>query len=137
VSCAGAAQYWAKANLSELERITNKLNDELKCYGVGQGLDFRVVALSGGFSRLQVNEAVRDLHASTTRVIVLDYDGTLAPDGALPIDPTDEALSVLHTLSSDPANSVHMVSGRSREVSTVSSSLVFDSFLSSCPTRQC
>lgn len=96
-----------------------------------------MVALSGGFSRLQVNEAVRDLHASTTRVIVLDYDGTLAPDGALPIDPTDEALSVLHTLSSDPANSVHMVSGRSREVSTVSSILVFDFFRSSCPTRQC
>ena len=111
-----AAQYWASANLSELERITSRLQHNYKRYGVGEGLDFKVVALGDNMSRLQVEDAAGDMSASSSRLFVFDYDTTLAPYGTLPIGPSLEVLNALGALASDQANLVQVISRCSKEV---------------------
>ncbi len=56
------------------------------------------------------------LRAALRRLLLLDYDGTLVPFAPLPdlAFPDDDLRGLLGTLASDPANLVHVVSGRSR-----------------------
>jgi trehalose 6-phosphate synthase/phosphatase len=55
--------------------------------------------------------------ASSRRLLLLDYDGTLAPFTERPEDarPTPALLDALRRLTADPANEVVIVSGRDRE----------------------
>ena len=48
-----------------------------KCYGLGFGLNFRVVHLSSTFRKLDTSAVVADYLKSSRRKIVVDYDGTL------------------------------------------------------------
>jgi trehalose 6-phosphate synthase/phosphatase len=56
------------------------------------------------------------LRAAPRRLLLLDYDGTLVPFAPMPelAFPDDELRTILATLAGDPANEVHVVSGRSR-----------------------
>jgi trehalose 6-phosphate synthase/phosphatase len=54
---------------------------------------------------------------STSRLLLLDYDGTLAPYATLPQEasPSSSLLKLLSRLSKDPKTVIAIVSGRSRE----------------------
>jgi trehalose 6-phosphate synthase/phosphatase len=60
--------------------------------------------------------AMSALRSAPSRILLLDYDGTLVPFAALPdlAFPDDELRALLTGLASDPGNHLHVVSGRSR-----------------------
>jgi trehalose 6-phosphate synthase/phosphatase len=116
--------YWSRSFMTDLER-TCKGHVRRRCYGIGFGLGFRVVALDPDFRRLRTDLIVSAYKKSTSRAILLDYDGTMIPQASInnPM-PSPEVLAVLNTLCSDPQNFVVIVSGRGR--------IVLDQCFSSC-----
>jgi len=73
-------------------------------------------------ARFMDARAIRNLHddyrAASTRLLFLDYDGTLVPLAETPEQayPDGEILKILDTLSGDPRNTVVIISGRERSV---------------------
>lgn len=64
---------------------------------------------------LPVEEFIAAYQRAAKRLLLLDYDGTLVPFAARPRDaaPDPELLALLAQLTTDPANSVFVISGRS------------------------
>ncbi len=104
--------YWAKSFMLDLER-TCRDHTRRRCYGIGFGLSFRVVALDPSFKKLRNELIVAAYKKSSSRAILLDYDGTMMPTSHKE-SPSPEVLSLLNTLCSDPKNVVFIVSGRPR-----------------------
>mmetsp|Transcript_6377 Transcript_6377/g.19782 ORF Transcript_6377/g.19782 Transcript_6377/m.19782 type:complete len:833 (-) Transcript_6377:104-2602(-) len=110
--------YWAQSFIQDLHRVT-KNHATMKCYGLGLGLDtYRMVALDSNFRRLN-EETVRESYKSSrTRVLLLDYDGTLtthrAGSGIVSLEPSADVIKLLSALTSDTANYVVVLSGRSQ-----------------------
>ncbi|KAJ7541717.1 hypothetical protein O6H91_10G072800 [Diphasiastrum complanatum] len=107
--------FWARSFMADLERICLEHSQKL-CYGIGFGLRFRVVALDPNFRKLLTEHIVFAYKRSMSRIILLDYDGTMMPQGIIDRAPSSEMLSVLNVLCSDPRNVVFIVSGRGREI---------------------
>lgn len=108
------AVFWAASNFSELQRACRN-HAALRCYGLGFGLNFRIVALDPYFRRLPLDRVFSAYAAATRRALVFDFDGTLAPPApSFPTRPTAELLASLAALTADPANVVYIVSGRRR-----------------------
>lgn len=105
--------YWARSFVQDLERAC-KDHYNRRCWGVGLGLGFRVVALSPSFRKLSVDHVVSSYSRTKGRAIFLDYDGTLMSESSIVKDPSTDIISMLKTLCSDPRNSVFIVSGRGR-----------------------
>ncbi|KAM3255592.1 hypothetical protein ACQJBY_048674 [Aegilops geniculata] len=68
--------YWSKSYIHDLERSCRD-HFRRRCWGIGLGFGFRVVALDRNFKKLTVDSIVADYKKSNSRVILLDYDGTL------------------------------------------------------------
>lgn len=66
----------------------------------------------------QLNDIKHRYDAANSRLIVLDYDGTLAPFVKNPMDakPSKRLLSLLKKLADDSKNKVIINSGRNREI---------------------
>ena len=64
------------------------------------------------------NKMVREFDGSRSRILFLDYDGTLAPFKSRPdaAAPDKALLAVLSTLSEDPRNNLVIISGRNRSL---------------------
>ena len=64
----------------------------------------------------RLGDELSALRAAPRRLLLLDYDGTLVPFAAMPelAFPDDEVRTLLGALAGDPANIVHVISGRSR-----------------------
>lgn len=108
--------YWAAANFLELQRCCRS-HATLRCYGLGFGLNFRVVALDPNFSKLQVERCAEMYHKSSKRLLLFDYEGTLVTSSpSFPTRPTLELQTALRTLAADPANTVYVVSGRVKSI---------------------
>ena len=78
-------------------------------------MGFRIVALDPTFRKLSVDHiasAYRDTHS---RLILLDYDGTMMPQATINKTPSREVIAVLNYLCSDPENMVFIVSGRDKD----------------------
>lgn len=105
--------YWARSFLQDLER-TCKDHVGRRCWGIGFGLSFRVVALDPNFRKLSMEHIVSAYKRTTTRAILLDYDGTLMPQCAIDKSPTSRTIEVLNNLCRDKNNMVFIVSARSR-----------------------
>jgi trehalose 6-phosphate synthase/phosphatase len=106
--------YWAASNIAELQRATEKTGNA-RCYGLGFGLNFRVVALDPNFRKLETAQLAAEYASTTRRVLLLDYDGTLVPQASYDQPPSKELLSTLRRLTEDPNNAaVCIVSGRQR-----------------------
>ncbi|KAI3729683.1 hypothetical protein L6452_18346 [Arctium lappa] len=105
--------YWARSFLQDLER-TCKDHVTKRCWGIGFGLSFRVVALDPNFRKLLMEHIVSAYKGSTTRVILLDYDGTLMPQSSIDKSPSSETIEMINTLCRDKNNMVFVVSARSR-----------------------
>ncbi|HET8936386.1 MAG TPA: bifunctional alpha,alpha-trehalose-phosphate synthase (UDP-forming)/trehalose-phosphatase [Polyangiales bacterium] len=72
-------------------------------------------ALATAASELEA--AVQQLLAAKNRVLLLDYDGTLAPIAELPslAAPNQQLLTLLRRLVDAPGTAVHIVTGRSQD----------------------
>lgn len=51
----------------------------------------------------------------SSRLILLDYDGTMMPQGSVDKSPSEEVIKVLNGLCNDPQNVVFIVSGRGKD----------------------
>ncbi|KAJ7536975.1 hypothetical protein O6H91_12G090700 [Diphasiastrum complanatum] len=107
--------YWAQSFMGDLER-TCREHSKRRCYGIGFGLGFRVVALDPNFRKLLTEHIVSAYKRSSSRAILLDYDGTMMPQGSMDKSPSPEVISLLHRLCGDPKNIVFIVSGRGRPI---------------------
>jgi trehalose 6-phosphate synthase/phosphatase len=90
---------WAQDFITELERTSQKATPSSKQVG-----------------KHETKQLVRNYQQATSRLILLDYDGTLkqfvaSPDKAL-ARPSAKVKRVIRTLTDDPRNKVVIVSGR-------------------------
>lgn len=62
-------------------------------------------------------ELVKDFEKAESRLIILDYDGTLVPFAGHPrmAKPSEELLKILKSLSENPKNEVVLMSGRDKD----------------------
>ncbi|KAK4259911.1 hypothetical protein QN277_006192 [Acacia crassicarpa] len=109
--------YWARSFLQDLERACR---DHLRrrCWGIGFGLGFRVIALDPNFRKLSVEHIVSAYKRTKHRAILLDYDGTMMQPGTISTTPSADAVGILKSLCSDPDNVVFVVSGKERKTLT-------------------
>jgi len=109
--------YWARSFLQDLER---SCRDHLRrrCWGIGFGLGFRVIALDPNFRKLSVEHIVSAYKRTKHRAILLDYDSTMVQPGSISTTPSAEAVSILNSLCSDTKNCVFIVSGKERTTLT-------------------
>ncbi|GAB4845638.1 Probable alpha,alpha-trehalose-phosphate synthase [UDP-forming] 9 [Ancistrocladus abbreviatus] len=105
--------YWARSFAQDLERACRDHYTK-RCWGIGFGLTFRVLALSPSFRKLSVEYIVSVYTHSNRRAIFLDYDGTIVPESSIVKTPSPELISILNGLCDDPKNTVFIVSGRGR-----------------------
>lgn len=106
--------YWARSFLQDLER-TCRDHARRRCWGIGFGLGFRVIALDPNFRKLSVEHIVSAYKRTRNRAILLDYDGTMMPQTSINKTPTPEALAILNRLCHDPNNVVFLVSNTDKE----------------------
>ncbi|KAL1556510.1 Alpha,alpha-trehalose-phosphate synthase [UDP-forming] 6 [Salvia divinorum] len=115
--------YWGKSFLQDLER-TCKDHVRCRCWGIGFGLSFRVVALDPNFRKLAMEHIVSAYKRTKTRAILLDYDGTLMPQNSIDKKPSSKTVDILNSLCRDKNNVVFIVSSRPRNK--------LDAWFSSC-----
>ncbi|XP_042493020.1 probable alpha,alpha-trehalose-phosphate synthase [UDP-forming] 9 [Macadamia integrifolia] len=106
--------YWSRSFDQDLERACRE-HFLRRCWGIGFGLGFRVVALGPNFRKLSVEHIAPAYRRTNSRVILLDYDGTMMPQASVDKTPSNEVISVLNSLCSDPKNIVFIVSGRGKD----------------------
>ncbi|XP_077238245.1 putative alpha,alpha-trehalose-phosphate synthase [UDP-forming] 9 [Tasmannia lanceolata] len=106
--------YWAQSFYQDLERACRD-HFHRRCWGIGFGLGFRVVALGPNFRKISVEHIAPAYKAANSRVILLDYDGTVMPQASINKTPSSEVISILNSLCGDPKNIVFIVSGRGKE----------------------
>ncbi|KAG9140478.1 hypothetical protein Leryth_016211 [Lithospermum erythrorhizon] len=105
--------YWARSFMQDLER-SSKDHYSKRCWGIGLGLSFRVIALSPSFRKLSVDFIASSYKRTSRRAIFLDYDGTIVPQNSIIKAPSPEVIKLLNSLCSDPKNTIFIVSGRDR-----------------------
>ncbi|KAK4415234.1 putative alpha,alpha-trehalose-phosphate synthase [UDP-forming] 11 [Sesamum alatum] len=106
--------YWARSFDQDLERACAE-HYMKRCWGIGFGLNSRVVALGPNFRKLSVEHIVSAYNSTNSRLILLDYDGTMMPQDRVDKSPSPEVISVLNSLCNDPKNIVFIVSGRGKD----------------------
>ena len=106
--------YWARSFDQDLQRAC-KEHAIKTCWGIGFGLGFRVVALGPSFRKLSIERLVSKYRSAGSRMILLDYDGTIMPHASLNKAPSEEIISVLRSLCEDSKNVVFVVSGRHKD----------------------
>lgn len=109
--------YWARSFLQDLERAC-KDHMRRRCWGIGFGLGFRVIALDPNFRKLSVEHIVSAYKRTKNRAILLDYDGAMMLPGSIITTPNTEAIGILNNLCNDPRNVVFLVSGKDRKTLT-------------------
>ncbi|XP_042503781.1 alpha,alpha-trehalose-phosphate synthase [UDP-forming] 5-like [Macadamia integrifolia] len=109
--------YWAQSFLQDLQR-TCKDHEMRRCWGIGFGLNFRVIALDHNFRKLLVEHIVSAYKRTNNRAILLDYDGALMPKTSINTTPGPEVINILSSLCRDPKNVVFLVSGRDKKTLT-------------------
>jgi len=120
-------QRWALAVMLDLKGV-QKSSDASTYSGAGLGLGFRLLGMQTGFDSLDINKVTKSYKNSKSRLILLDYGGTiLANDNAnnlsryqvvkhlrAPSVPTEKIMGYLRDLCSDKKNTVFVVSGKER-----------------------
>uniref|UniRef100_A0A7S0CN27 Trehalose-phosphatase n=1 Tax=Proboscia inermis TaxID=420281 RepID=A0A7S0CN27_9STRA len=119
-------QRWALAVLLNLKAVQKDSN--VGRSGVGLGLGYRILGMDSGYDTLDMNKVARSYKDSRSRLIILDYGGTILPNDntdcftryqfvhklRTPTVPDNRLLSILKELCSDNRNHVFVVSGKER-----------------------
>ncbi|KAK4750407.1 hypothetical protein SAY87_003889 [Trapa incisa] len=104
--------YWTNSFLQDLERACQDHHSK-SCWGLGFGLGFRILSLPPALRKLSIEKVVSSYtRLTSSRVIFLDYDGTLVPQASIINTPSPKIISSLNCLCGDPGNTVFIVSGR-------------------------
>ncbi|KAK1549816.1 hypothetical protein Q3G72_008418 [Acer saccharum] len=106
--------YWARSFDQDLERSCREHLFK-RCWGVGLGFGFRIVALGPEFRKIGTHQIVNAYKTTNSRLILLDYDGTVMSQASVDKTPTALVISILNDLCSDPRNVVFIVSGRGKD----------------------
>lgn len=106
--------YWSRSFFQDMER-TCKDHFRRRCWGIGLGFGFRVVALDPNFRKLSLDAIVSAYLRSKNRAILLDYDGTVMPQTSMNKIPSQQVISLINTLCGDAKNTVFVVSGRGKD----------------------
>ncbi|KAK1379098.1 Trehalose phosphatase/synthase 5 [Heracleum sosnowskyi] len=109
--------YWTRSFLQDLERACRD-HVRRRCWGIGFGLGFRVIALDPNFRKLSVDHIVSAYKRTKNRAILLDYDGTMMMQRSICESPNAEAVGMLNNLCRDPKNVVFIVSGKDKKTLT-------------------
>ncbi|XP_075484758.1 alpha,alpha-trehalose-phosphate synthase [UDP-forming] 5-like [Primulina tabacum] len=109
--------YWANSFLQDLRRACQD-HVRRRCWGIGFGLGFRVIALDPSFRKLSVEHIVSAYKRTKSRAILLDYDGTMTVQSAVDMSPNIDSIQILNNLCIDPKNVVFIVSGKKKEILT-------------------
>ncbi|XP_021725865.1 probable alpha,alpha-trehalose-phosphate synthase [UDP-forming] 7 [Chenopodium quinoa] len=112
--CTHDVAFWSRSFFQDLER-TCRDHFRRRCWGIGLGFGFRVVALDPNFRKLTIDAIVSAFSRSKSRAILLDYDGTMMPQTSIDKKPSQEVISIINLLSADPRNTVFIVSGRGKD----------------------
>ncbi|KAJ4745069.1 trehalose phosphate synthase [Rhynchospora pubera] len=107
--------YWAQSFDQDLQRACQDHSVKKNCYGIGFGMSFRVVALGPGFNKLLVENVVSGYRKTCSRLVLLDYDGTMVPQSLIDKRPSEEVIQIVNRLCADPSNVVFVVSGRGKD----------------------
>ncbi|CAN8270906.1 unnamed protein product [Cochlearia groenlandica] len=116
--------YWARSYDQDLIRAC-KDHYNKRFWGVGFGLGFRVVALDPDFRKLCGDSIVTAYKRTSSRLILLDYDGTMMDQDTLDKRPSEDLISLINRLCNDTNNLVFIVSGRGKDP--------LSKWFSSCP----
>ncbi|GMH09204.1 hypothetical protein Nepgr_011044 [Nepenthes gracilis] len=106
--------YWAHSFLQDLERACRE-HVRRRCWGIGFGLGFRVIALDPSFRKLSVEHIVSAYKRTKNRAVLLDFDGAMTMQSTVCTNPNAEAVRVLNILCRDTKNVVFIVSGKDRK----------------------
>lgn len=106
--------YWAQSFDQDLQKAC-KDNSSMVILNFGLGMGFRVVALGPSFKKLSPELIDQAYRQTGNRLILLDYDGTVMPQGLINKAPSEEVIRTLNELCSDPMNTVFVVSGRGKD----------------------
>ncbi|KAF7806595.1 putative alpha,alpha-trehalose-phosphate synthase [UDP-forming] 11 [Senna tora] len=109
--------FWGRSFDQDLQRACRE-HYLKRCWEVGFGLGFRIVALDPTFRKLTVPCVFPAYRNTQNRLILLDYDGTMMPQNLVNKNPSQEVISVLNSLCRDPRNLVFIVSGRDKNCLT-------------------
>ncbi|XP_048320480.1 alpha,alpha-trehalose-phosphate synthase [UDP-forming] 5 [Ziziphus jujuba] len=109
--------YWARSFWQDLERACRD-HVRRRCWGIGFGLGFRVIALDPNFRKLSSEHIVSAYKRTKNRAILLDYDGAVMLPSSISATPSSEAVGILNSLCRDPKNIVFLVSGKDRKTLT-------------------
>ncbi|XP_049349955.1 alpha,alpha-trehalose-phosphate synthase [UDP-forming] 5-like [Solanum verrucosum] len=115
--CTHDVAYWAQSFWQDLERACRD-HVRRRCWGIGFGLGFRVVALDPSFRKLSVEHIVSAYKRTKHRAILLDYDGTMTVRNSISKGPNAEVISILNSFCRDPKNIVFIVSGKDTKTLT-------------------
>ncbi|CAN6478984.1 unnamed protein product [Victoria cruziana] len=105
--------YWAHSFIQDLQRNCGE-HARRRCWGIGFGLGFRVVALDPNFRKLSIEHIVSAYKRTKNRAILLDYDGTMMPQASINKTPSSNSIDILNSLCRDPSNLVILVSAKDR-----------------------
>ncbi|XP_006659457.1 probable alpha,alpha-trehalose-phosphate synthase [UDP-forming] 9 [Oryza brachyantha] len=106
--------YWAQSFDQDLQKAS-KDNSSMVMLSFGLSMSFRVVALGPNFQKLSPDHIDPAYRQTGNRLILLDYDGTVMPQGLINKEPSEKVIRTLNALCSDPANTVFVVSGRGKD----------------------
>ncbi|KAF6152607.1 hypothetical protein GIB67_013054 [Kingdonia uniflora] len=81
--------YWSRSFMQDLERSC-KDHFRRRCYAMGIGFGFRLVALDANFKKLEIFTIESAYKKSRNRTILLDYDGTVMPQTTINKTPSNE-----------------------------------------------
>ncbi|CAO2202036.1 unnamed protein product [Urochloa humidicola] len=106
--------YWGRSLDQDLQ-MASKDHASMNILSVGLAMKFRTVMLGPDFKKLSPGDINPSYNRTGNRLILLDYDGTMMPEGSMIRYPSQELISVLKELCSDPKNTVFIVSGRRKD----------------------
>lgn len=106
--------YWARSFCQDLVRACSEHYQKMY-WEYGFGLSLGILALDPNFRRLNVEHVLSVYEKSLSRLILLDYDGTMMPVNMADKSPGNRTTSLLNGLCSDPKNVVFIVSGRGKD----------------------
>lgn len=124
--------HWAYHVLQDLKKI-KKSDDIERSTMIGLGSTYRYIGIKSGFHQLDFAEIAKFYKTSTSRLILLDWGGTLVDENdkldtlqayavaqghASRVGPSEQLKQVLELLCADPKNTLFVVSGKKLEAVT-------------------
>ncbi|XP_062196157.1 probable alpha,alpha-trehalose-phosphate synthase [UDP-forming] 9 [Phragmites australis] len=106
--------YWARSLDEDLQRACRD-HTSMNMLSVGLSMSFRNVVLGPNFQKLSPGHINPAYLRTGERLILLDYDGTMIPQGLITRAPSQEVIRILNELCSDPKNTIFVVSGRKKD----------------------